>query len=56
MGGHTLLEIPCTICANPVDLSVELCADEQGKAVHEDCYVKHIADSRNDQPSTVMAN
>ncbi|MCU1300648.1 MAG: hypothetical protein JWQ87_932 [Candidatus Sulfotelmatobacter sp.] len=42
MGGPTFPEIPCTICAKPVDLSVELCADEHGKAIHEDCYVEHL--------------
>jgi hypothetical protein len=56
MGGHTFPEIPCTICAKPVDLSVELCADEHGKAVHEDCYVKHVTSSRSNPPATVMAN
>jgi hypothetical protein len=26
----------------PVDLSVDLSTDEDGRAVHEDCYVKRI--------------
>jgi hypothetical protein len=42
MGGHPFPEIPCKICSKPVDLTVDLYADENGKAVHEDCYVKHI--------------
>jgi hypothetical protein len=42
MVGHSFPETPCTICARPVDLSVDLFADENGKAVHEDCYVKRV--------------
>jgi hypothetical protein len=45
MGGHLFPEIPCTICSKPVDLTLDLCADEHGKSVHEDCYVKHVASS-----------
>jgi hypothetical protein len=36
-------EIPCVICSKPVDLSVDLSADESGKAVHTECYVKRIS-------------
>ncbi len=43
MGGHPFPEIPCTICSKPVDLTVDLFADEHGKSIHEDCYVKHLA-------------
>jgi hypothetical protein len=39
MGGHRFPEIPCTIFAKPVDLETDLTADENGKAVHEQCYV-----------------
>jgi hypothetical protein len=56
MGGHPFREIPCTICAEPVDLTVELCADEHGKAVHEDCYVKHVRSSPKNPPTTMMAD
>jgi hypothetical protein len=35
-------EISCAICSTPVNLRTDLCADENGKAVHEDCYVKHV--------------
>jgi len=35
-------EIPCLICSKPIDLSVDLSADENGKAVHTECYVKRI--------------
>lgn len=42
MGGHLVPEISCKLCNMPVDLSVDLSADENGKAVHEDCYAQHI--------------
>jgi len=46
MGGHPFQEIACTICAKPVDLTVDLQADERGKVVHEDCYVLQILVTR----------
>ena len=56
MGGHPFQAIPCNICSKPVDLSVDLYADENGKAVHEDCYVKHATSSRSDVLATMMAD
>jgi len=40
--GRLFFEIPCTVCRRPVDLNTDLCADENGKAVHEECYVKRV--------------
>jgi hypothetical protein len=31
-------EIHCVVCRRPVDLNTDLCADENGKAVHEECF------------------
>jgi hypothetical protein len=45
MGGHPFPEIPCALCNKAVDLSADLHADENGKAVHEDCYVRHVTSS-----------
>ncbi len=56
MGGHPFQEMACTICARPVDLQTDLCADENGKAVHEDCYVKHVTTFRLKPSSTVIAH
>jgi hypothetical protein len=56
MGGHPSTEIPCTICSKPVDLTVDLYADENGKAVHSDCYVQHITNYRGNPSATVRAN
>jgi hypothetical protein len=52
MGGSRYHEIPCALCSTPVDLQLDLHADENGKAVHEDCYVKHLTNSpRTASPS-----
>ncbi len=56
MGGHPFREILCKLCAKAVDLTVDLSADENGKAVHEDCYVKHITGSRRNPSATVMTD
>ena len=40
-------EIPCTFCSKPVDLQTDLYADENGKAVHEDCYVKRLLQAKD---------
>jgi organic radical activating enzyme len=47
MGGHSFPEIPCIICSKPVDLMVDLIADENGGPVHEDCYLKRTKVSSN---------
>jgi hypothetical protein len=39
MGGHPSLVVPCQVCSKPVDLAVDLHADENGQAVHEACYI-----------------
>ncbi len=56
MGGHPFPEIPCRICAKLVDLTVDLYADEHGKAIHEDCYVEHIISSRRNPSDGMMAD
>jgi len=48
MGSRPSLEISCTLCSKPVDLRTDLCADENGKAIHEDCYVAHETSNRGD--------
>jgi hypothetical protein len=42
MGSRSFPEISCIICSKPLDLSVDLCVDEYGKAVHTECYVKRL--------------
>jgi len=43
--GSPISVLHCAICAEPVDLTADLSADENGKAVHEDCYVKRVSGS-----------
>ena len=31
----------CSICKNPVDLTIDL-TDQDGNAVHEECYVRKV--------------
>jgi hypothetical protein len=47
-------EIPCVICNKPVDLSADLCAEENGKAVHAECYVTRIATPQGGPSITMM--
>jgi hypothetical protein len=46
MGSCSFREMPCVICRKPLSLHIELCADENGKAVHCDCYIKRIISAR----------
>jgi hypothetical protein len=34
--------ISCSVCSKPVDLRFDLCTDEDGQAVHEECYVSRL--------------
>jgi len=56
MGGHPFPDIPCKLCSKPVDLSADLSADENGKAVHEECYVKQITSSRSNMTAIMSAD
>lgn len=35
----------CIPCSKPVNLQSDLSADENGKAIHEECYIERIAAS-----------
>jgi hypothetical protein len=45
-------ETPCALCRKPLDLQTDLCADENGKAVHEDCYVSRLISSHSNQKAS----
>jgi hypothetical protein len=49
-------EIPCVICSKPVDLSADLSADENGKAVHTECYVKRLATPQSGSSIAMMTD
>jgi hypothetical protein len=42
MDSRPFPQISCATCSKPVDLRIDLCADENGRAIHEDCYVKGL--------------
>ncbi len=42
MGSRPFPEIRCALCSNPVQLETDP-TDENGQAVHEECYVKKVA-------------
>jgi hypothetical protein len=46
MSNPLLHIILCIVCRKPVDLSTDLYADENGRAVHEECYVRRITSVR----------
>jgi hypothetical protein len=56
MGGHPFLEIPCVLCNKAVNLSADLIANENGKAVHEECYFKHITGTPSVTAASMVAN
>jgi hypothetical protein len=39
----TSSEFLCVLCRKPVDLTIDLNADETGKTVHQPCYLKKIS-------------
>jgi hypothetical protein len=52
----TLSQKHCILCSSPVDLISDLSADENGKAVHEECYVKRITGSSNNPAAGIIAD
>lgn len=47
MNSRPFLQIHYTLCNQPVDLQTDLSADENGMAIHEKCYVKHVAKGKS---------
>ena len=56
MHNHRFPETHCIICGQPLDLRIDLSVDENGEAVHEDCYVKRITSSSRNLASTEIAD
>jgi|HubBroStandDraft_6_1064221.scaffolds.fasta_scaffold18560_3 hypothetical protein len=44
--GSDRCRLLCRICHEPVSLKSDTVTDENGKAVHEDCYVREIISLR----------
>jgi hypothetical protein len=56
MGSRSSSEISCALCSKPVNLGTDLCADENGKAVHEECYVQRITSSASNPAAAMIAD
>jgi hypothetical protein len=55
MGRCRFPQISCALCRKPVDLLIDLSADEDGKAVHEECYVRRLTSSSSDPAAAMIA-
>ena len=55
MASRPFPEISCALCSKPVDLLIDLSADESGKAVHEECYVTRLTSSSSYPAATIIA-
>jgi hypothetical protein len=45
--------VNCSICKRPLTLlQPETCTDDQGNAVHSDCYVQTVATGKPPKPET----
>jgi len=40
----------CPICKKPINLDRDRYADENGKVIHESCYLQRLMSYRNDPP------
>jgi hypothetical protein len=48
MGGRPTLEVRCVLCGQTLDLRKDLCTDENGKALHSECYLIRITRAHDD--------
>jgi hypothetical protein len=55
MASRPFPEISCALCSKPVDLLIDLSADENGKAVHEVCYVKRLTSASSNPAAAMIA-
>jgi hypothetical protein len=42
MHRYTVPFVLCSLCRKPLNLRFDLSCDENGKAVHTDCYIKRV--------------
>ena len=55
MGSRPFPEISCALCSQTLDLLIGFSADENGKAVHEECYVKRVMSSSSNPAAAIIA-
>jgi hypothetical protein len=56
MSGHPVPGVFCVLRNEPVDLRLDLYADEHGQAVHEECYIKRITGEPDDLPFALFGD
>jgi hypothetical protein len=55
MVGNGDFQVICRICSKPLKLGIDTAADEEGKALHETCYVKQVTDAPRNPPAGLDA-
>src|SRR5207302_11220267 len=55
MAGNGDFQVTCRICNKPLKLGIDTAADEDGKALHETCYVKQVTDAPRSPPAELDA-
>jgi hypothetical protein len=56
MADDGVFRVTCRICDKPLKLGIDTAADEDGKAVHETCYTKQIADTLRNRPAAPVSD
>jgi len=51
MAGNGDFQVTCRICDKPLKLGIDTAADEDGQAVHETCYAKHVTEESPNPPA-----
>ena len=49
------IQVTRRICNKPLKLGIDRAADEEGKALHETCYVKQVTDAPSNPPAGLDA-
>jgi|GEM_PF-1542680 len=55
MVGNDDFQVLCPICDTPQKLRIDTAADEDGRALHETCYVKQTTDAPRNPPTQLDA-
>jgi hypothetical protein len=50
---HYEVSLLCSICNQAINLELDRCTDEKGKAVHEICYLRKVVSIQKDKPSAL---
>jgi hypothetical protein len=56
MESHSFPAVLCILCPEAVNLRIDLCADENGQSIHEDCYVRRITNRFGNRVTTPIGD